>query len=169
MADTEKERQLRKLHQLAGNSIVNSMTNQFQDSINTGNLNPHTLLNPTAAVLNQTLTNHHHHHLTNNPVINQINPFLNSFAQYASYPSTAQQAYSQNEFDFSTNPSQLVNHHHHHLNPNVVPTLSHHSLINPTAAFLAGPLMTASLANNGLLKPVSSIAAASSGNYFTSS
>lgn len=158
LADSEKERQLRKLHQLAGNSIVNSMTSQqFQETGNNVGLNPHTLLSPTAAILNTAAltSNHHHHHHLANPV---INPFINSFTQYATHPS---QSYPQNEFDFSTN-------HHLTPNPNVgLPALGHHSLINSTAAFLASPLMAASLTNNGLLAPVSSIAAAaSSGSNF---
>ena len=155
-ADTEKERQLRKLHQLAGSSIVNNLNSnqasQFQDALNTsGNLNlPHALLNP--AVLNTALATNHP--LANNPV---INPFLNSFANYAGYPSsTAQTAYGPNEFDFSNPSTQSIN---HLTNPNVVQTLNTlgHPLMNPTTAFLtAGPLMTASLTNNGLLTPVSS-------------
>lgn len=138
------------------NNLNHQAAGQFQDAVNQINVNnnlTHTaLLGPATVLANP--------HLTNNPV---ISPFLNSFhSNYASYPSaTAQTAYSQNEFDFTNPTHQTVN--HHLTNPNLVPTLSHHQLINPTAAFLAGPLMTASLTNNGLLAPVSSIAAATSG------
>lgn len=162
-ADSEKERQLRKLHQLAGSSIVNNLggVGQFQDVVNQAANLPHALLGP-ATVLNSALSGNPH--LTNNPV---INPFLNSFhANYAAYPSAnAPTAYSQNEFDFisNSNPNQQTIQPHHLTNPNhLMPALGHHHpLLNPTA-FLAGPLMT-SLTNNGLLAPVSSIAAASSG------
>ena len=133
---------------------------QFQDVVNqAANMNlPHTLLGP-ATVLN-TAALSANPHLTNNPV---ISPFLNSF-NYAAYPSAnAQTAYSQNEFDFisNSNPTQQTIQPHHLTNPNLIPGLGHHHpLLNPTA-FLTGPLMT-SLTNNGLLAPVSSIAAASS-------
>lgn len=165
-ADSEKERQLRKLHQLAGSSIVNNLggSGQFQDVVNqAANMNlPHALLGP-ATVLN-TAALSGNPHLTNNPV---INPFLNSFhPNYAPYPSAnAQTAYSQNEFDFisNSNPTQQTI-QPHHLTNHLMPALGHHHpLLNPTA-FLAGPLMT-SLTNNGLLTPVSSIAAASSGRH----